>query len=423
RTSVVETGLAGCSSFYISECYLSPDAVDALNSLTNDRSAVDSADAGTPRGSNTQDSAVSGPTKNGSDTGDGAANKEVIVEDVILAGETMKTVSFCSRNGSANAGTNILQTQEVILKAFPLGTHYNKVLETNIDMAKVLRDDVVNLSMINGKVLGEVLNTLPTGPYVFQLCDVALRDSCTLNANWLEEILGDWEELEQSPKGTVGVAALVEIEDKKIVAHSAFGVLYPRTGAGTTHQCDEVNSPLVLDLTGSGIHLSAPLDGPRFDLLGYGSRQQISWPLGSNAAFLVLDRNRNGSIDDIHELFGNSTIGPDMKTSKNGFEALRKYDSNQDGLINAKDPVFAELKVWLDKNNDGKSNDTELRSLSQAAISWIQVNYVLTEQKDQYGNLLRERSEFATRDGTTGKEKTFSVVDVWFRTLPLYSAR
>ena len=70
-----------------------------------------------------------------------------------------------------------------------------------------------------------------------------------------------------------------------------------------------MNSPLILDFSGEGIYLSAPLEGVRFDIKGRGVKSQISWPLGDNTGFLVLDRNHNGRIDDVHELFGNNTMG------------------------------------------------------------------------------------------------------------------
>lgn len=46
----------------------------------------------------------------------------------------------------------------------------------------------------------------------------------------------------------------------------------------------------------------------------------------SGDAFLAVDKNNNGTIDDVTELFGNS--------SETGFEELAEYDSNEDGVIN-----------------------------------------------------------------------------------------
>ncbi|MFC1835193.1 hypothetical protein ACFL2Q_10725, partial [Thermodesulfobacteriota bacterium] len=34
------------------------------------------------------------------------------------------------------------------------------------------------------------------------------------------------------------------------------------------------------------------------------------------------------------------------KTASDGFEALAHYDSNEDGMIDANDPIWSELGVW-----------------------------------------------------------------------------
>ena len=54
-------------------------------------------------------------------------------------------------------------------------------------------------------------------------------------------------------------------------------------------------------------------------------------------AFLAIDRNGNGSIDDGTELFG------DQNGAAHGFAELAKFDSNHDGVINAQDDDFDKL--------------------------------------------------------------------------------
>ena len=88
-------------------------------------------------------------------------------------------------------------------------------------------------------------------------------------------------------------------------------------------------------------------------------------------ACLVLDRNNNGVIDNGRELFGDSTVMSNGQTAADGFAALADLDSNQDGVINANDAQFANLRVWRDLNQDGVSQANELSTLDQQNIASI----------------------------------------------------
>ena len=158
-----------------------------------------------------------------------------------------------------------------------------------------------------------------------------------------------------------------------------------------------------------------------FDVYGDGSEPpRVSWPQGEDDAFLALPRS--GSVGGIHELFGNNTIGPDGRRADNGFEALRKYDTHGatgadgkatgDGVISASDPIFRELRLWQDSNRDGKSTAGELRSLDDAGIDLIDLNYESMQAKDEFQNETRQRSVFRKRGGSLGL-----IFDLWFRPL------
>ncbi len=83
-------------------------------------------------------------------------------------------------------------------------------------------------------------------------------------------------------------------------------------------------SPIVVDTLGNGFKLTSVSDGVAFDLVGTGRRVQVSW-IQDDDAWLVLDRNGNGLIDDGKELFGNFTPQP-LAPRANGFVALAEYD-------------------------------------------------------------------------------------------------
>lgn len=123
------------------------------------------------------------------------------------------------------------------------------------------------------------------------------------------------------------------------------------------------DDPLVLDLTGSGINLTDRSSvGPLFDMNGNGFAVPTGWT-EPNVGFLVDDKNGNGQIDNIGEMFGGE--------GKSGFAALAVDDANGDGVIDANDPVFAQLQVWVDANANGKVDPGELESLAQAGVAAI----------------------------------------------------
>ena len=130
-----------------------------------------------------------------------------------------------------------------------------------------------------------------------------------------------------------------------------------------TWQCD---SPILVDVEGHGFHLTSQADGVLFDFSGAGHKEQVAWtnPRFGNA-WLALDRNNNGKVDDSTELFGNFTPQPQSGTP-NGFLALAVYDSppnggNDDGFISADDEIYSQLLLWDDANHNGKSEPNELR--------------------------------------------------------------
>ena len=71
-------------------------------------------------------------------------------------------------------------------------------------------------------------------------------------------------------------------------------------------------------------------------------------PAFSNA-WLALDRNGNGVIDDMEELFGDLTPQP-SGPNRNGYKALAVFDDprkggNGDGRIDRADSIYPRLRV------------------------------------------------------------------------------
>jgi len=152
--------------------------------------------------------------------------------------------------------------------------------------------------------------------------------------------------------------------------------------------------PLVLDLNGDGIKTTGLSDSnAMFDLDGDKFAEKTGWISGDDG-ILAVDRNNNGKIDDISEVFGN-------QNKANGFETLREFDTNNDGVINANDTQFDQLKVWQDKNSNGWVDEGELKSLNEAGIASINLNYQNTNRGSN-GNIISQLSNFTRTDGSQG---------------------
>ena len=158
-----------------------------------------------------------------------------------------------------------------------------------------------------------------------------------------------------------------------------------------------IGSPIIIDVQGKGFHLTDIKHGVPFRMKPDSTMMRISWTDSSGGnAFLVLDRNGNGTIDDATELFGDATPQPATE-HRNGFNALSVFDlpangGNGNGMIDPGDSVFDHLRVWVDSNHNGISEPNELFTLRAAGIFAISLHYTPNAYKDQYGNQFRYQS-------------------------------
>jgi len=165
-------------------------------------------------------------------------------------------------------------------------------------------------------------------------------------------------------------------------------------------------SPVVLDLEGDGIALTSMEGGVQFDLDADGIREKLSWTIeGTDDAWLALDRNGNGTMDDGKELFGNYTLQPEPPegSERNGLLALASFDApenggNHNGAIDPGDRAYDDLLLWQDSNHNGESEPDELRTLRSYGSIEISLDYQLSKTVDELGNQFRYRAKLKLGD-------------------------
>jgi hypothetical protein len=157
------------------------------------------------------------------------------------------------------------------------------------------------------------------------------------------------------------------------------------------------------NLDGDGIRLTSGAQGVAFDLDADGTAEALAWTEGgSDDAWLVLDRNGNGNIDDGKELFGDATAQP-PSTARNGYRALAVFDDDGNQIIEQADGVWPLLSLWRDANHDGMAQAWELSSLESAGITGLDLLAKSDQWRDRYGNVFLYRGAVRTaKPGTVG---------------------
>ncbi|ASK27732.1 hypothetical protein BG910_08265 [Neisseria chenwenguii] len=165
-----------------------------------------------------------------------------------------------------------------------------------------------------------------------------------------------------------------------------------------------VYDPLVLDLDGDGIETvgTSGYAGALFDHDKDGIRTSTGW-VSADDGLLVVDLNGDGKVNNGGELFGDSYALKDGNTAANGFAALAEFDTNSDGIVDANDERFKELKIWRDLDSDGISDAGELFSLADAGVKSLNVAHTDTNKALGNGNTLAQDGSYTKADGTTAQ--------------------
>ena len=119
---------------------------------------------------------------------------------------------------------------------------------------------------------------------------------------------------------------------------------------------DALIDPLVVNFNGTAAQLTDQRYA--FDLNADGQNENIPF-VKAGSAFLALDKNGDGKINNGRELFG--------PTTGNGFSELAQYDADGNSWIDENDPVYDRLRLWS-LDDAGKTKLTSLAEKNVGAI-------------------------------------------------------
>jgi hypothetical protein len=171
---------------------------------------------------------------------------------------------------------------------------------------------------------------------------------------------------------------------------------------GTNQFCGSYYSPIMLFFDDQLPQFAGTSNFPLVEGV-----KMIYWPESKAPGyFLAIDEKGTGKISSNRQLFGENS------TYKNGFESLKRIDSNNDGVIDSKDKLYSKLVLWKDINGDGVSDKGELFTLEGQGVVSISLKYTDQDRKN-FGKRAeaRESSEFTFKKD--GKEVKGKVIDIW----------
>ena len=171
-----------------------------------------------------------------------------------------------------------------------------------------------------------------------------------------------------------------------------------------------INTRTVIAMFPVGMRVKVVAGDTHFDFDGDGFKEKTEW-LGGEEGILVKDIGLDGNITTGAELFGDyGTLGGDALFLR-GFSMLLREDTNNDGVIDARDKNFSSLKIWMDENHNAIVDEGELRPLSKQGIDSINLEYHNVVDDDGKESLRRRSQLVAQRKHKVALEEIWLKVD------------
>ena len=150
----------------------------------------------------------------------------------------------------------------------------------------------------------------------------------------LQREIAWWQERSDYLQTTA--ASLCKTADRRALAHSLVHGGAQEASDGLSQSFEALGLQVAAEMAGD-----TKLRESWVDIDGDGYLERTEW-MSANQGVLVIDANLDGRIG-VHEFV----------TQGSGRFALGWLDANADGRLDASDPAFAALKLWLDVNGDG----------------------------------------------------------------------
>lgn len=206
----------------------------------------------------------------------------------------------------------------------------------------------------------------------------------------LHESYQESEQLSVSAKGIIMTADGQEIAfDVQLNMSRQFAVEHNvRIRAGN----EKLTDPIVINYDGPAAELTDRTFS--FDLNGDGQPDQLP-ALREGSGFLALDQNGDGQVTNGSELFGPAT--------GDGFAELIPWDTDQNGWLDANDPVWDKLRIWT---KDSAGNDLVFtlaqKDIGAIFLGNIEAGYTLKDAQNQTLGQNQKAGVFIREDGTAG---------------------
>jgi hypothetical protein len=184
----------------------------------------------------------------------------------------------------------------------------------------------------------------------------------------------------------------------RIVASVALVLLCAASGSAIDCTIDPATglppTPIVINLAKGPYRLTGAESPVTFDFYATGQPTRMGWTAPeADLAFLCLDRDYSGTIDNGAEFFGNATRLTSDIRAQNGFEALTEFDDNHDFAVDEQDAIWTQLILWRDVNHDAISQLDELVRVVDSGVAAISLRYHWSGRLDSSGNALRYESK------------------------------